>query len=126
MSNIYRGDSFICMFTHRFNRNFQDPDAPNNDDIVDADTWINGYNYSDGQFENINRGDINAVPLGIYLTFPVVSYRNLNIRSLDPSYPQEEGLTGHKRGFYPHYGLSVDGSYKYLKPIVITPDCQRT
>lgn len=112
MSNIYRGDSYICMFTHRFNRNFQDPDAPNNDDIVDADTWINGYNYSDGQFENINRGDINAVPLGIYLTFPVVSYRNLNIRSLDPSYPQEEALTGHKRGFYPHYGLSVDGSYK--------------
>jgi hypothetical protein len=28
---LYRGDSFICTFTHRFNRNFQDPEAPTND-----------------------------------------------------------------------------------------------
>lgn len=112
LSYIYRGDSFICLFTHRFNRNFQDPDAPNNDDIVDENTWIDGYDYKEGNFEDINRGDINAVPMGIWLTFPVVSYRNLNIRSLDPSYPQEEALTGHKRGFYPYYGMSVDGSFK--------------
>jgi len=27
---LYRGDSYICTFTHRFNRNFQDPNAPIN------------------------------------------------------------------------------------------------
>ena len=28
--HIYRGDCSISQFTHRINRNFQDPDAPNN------------------------------------------------------------------------------------------------
>lgn len=112
LSGIYRGDSFICMFTHRFNRNFQDPESPNNHKIVDEDCWKNGYNYEDADFEDINRGDVNAIPLGIWLTFPVISNKNLNIRSLDTSYPEEEGLTGHKRGFYPYYGISIDGSYK--------------
>jgi hypothetical protein len=31
---VYRGDCFISQFTHRLNRNFQDPDAPNNDTII--------------------------------------------------------------------------------------------
>lgn len=119
MSKIYRGDSFICMFTHRFNYNFIDPDTPNNDKIVDEETWINGYKLDDNDFSNINRGDINAVQLGMWITFPVVSYRNLNIRSLDPSYPDEEALTGHKRGFYPYYGTSVDGSFKIPESSVI-------
>lgn len=112
LSGIYRGDSFICLFTHRFNRNFQDPEAPNNDRIVDEDTWSNGYKLDSDSFEDINRGDVNAVPMGIWLTFPVVSNRNLNIRSLDPSYPEEEALTGHKRGFYPYYGITTEGSFK--------------
>lgn len=119
ISNIYRGDSFICMFTHRFNYNFIDPDTPNNDKIVDEDTWINGYKLDDNDFSNINRGDVNAVQLGIWMTFPVISYRNLNIRSLDSSYPDEEALTGHKRGFYPYYGMSVDGSFKIPESSII-------
>lgn len=112
LSGIYRGDSFICLFTHRFNRNFQDPEAPNNSKIVDEETWKNGYKLDSDDFSDINRGDVNAIPLGIWLTFPIVSNRNLNIRSLDPSYPEEEALTGHKRGYYPYYGISVDGSFK--------------
>lgn len=112
LSGIYRGDSFICLFTHRFNRNFQDPEAPNNDRIVDEDTWMNGYKLDSDNFEDINRGDVNAVPLGIWLTFPIVSNRNLNIRSLDPSYPEEEALTGHKRGYFPYYGITTEGSFK--------------
>ena len=27
---LYRGDTYICTFTHRFNRNFQDPKTPTN------------------------------------------------------------------------------------------------
>lgn len=119
LSGIYRGDSFICTFTHRFNRNFADPEAPNNDKIVDEKTWISGYNFDENDFADINRGDVNAVKLGIWITFPVVSYRNLNIRSLDPSFPEEEGLTGHNRGFFPYFGMSVDGSYKIPESSVL-------
>lgn len=119
LSGVYRGDSFICMFTHRLNHNFIDPDTPNNDKIVDEETWINGYKYNDHDFSNINRGDVNAVQLGIWMTFPVISYRNLNIRSLDSSYPDEEALTGHKRGFYPYYSMSVDGSFKIPESSII-------
>ena len=36
----------------------------------------------------------------------------MNIRSLDASNVDEAALTGHSRGFYPYYGMSVDGSYK--------------
>lgn len=112
MGNVYRGDSFICLFTHRFNRNFQDPESPNNHKIVDEECWKNGYNYEEGDFEDINRGDVNAVQLGMWITFPVISNRNLNIRSLDLSYPEEEALTGHKRGYYPYYAINTDGSFK--------------
>lgn len=119
LSGIYRGDSFICTFTHRFNRNFMDPEAPNNDKIVDPKTWSSGYNFDENDFSNINRGDVNAVKMGMWITFPVVSYRNLNIRSLDPSYPEEEGLTGHKRGFYPYYGMAPEGSYKIPESMVL-------
>ena len=31
---LYRGDCYICQFTHRMNRNFQDPTSPTNDVIV--------------------------------------------------------------------------------------------
>lgn len=116
---LYRGDSFICTFTHRLNRNFQDPEAPTNDEIVDADTWVE--NYEEGNKENlqkINRGDVNAIPLGMWVTFPLVSSMNLNVRALDPSFPTEEGLTGHKRGFHPYYPASTDGTYKISESTV--------
>lgn len=110
---LYRGDSYICTFTHRINRNFQDPESPNNNEIVDSNIWKDNYSIDDQeQLGKINRGDVNAVPLGMWVTFSLVSSANLNIRTLDGSYPSEEGLTGHKRGFYPIYGMDIDGSYK--------------
>ena len=114
---LYRGDTYICTFTHRFNRNFQDPSAPINHKIVDEDCWKDNYEVSDGvvkteKFENINLGDVNAIKIGMWVTFQIVSSYNLNIRSLDDSNVDETALTGHARGFYPYYGMSVDGSYK--------------
>lgn len=114
---LYRGDTYICTFTHRFNRNFQDPSAPINHRIVDENCWKDNYEVSDGvvkteNFENINLGDVNAIKIGMWITFQVVSSYNLNIRSLDDSNVDEMTLTGHARGFYPYYGMSVDGSYK--------------
>ena len=116
---LYRGDSFICTFTHRFNRNFQDPEAPTNDQIVDPDTWADNYTIDKKEeLAKINRGDVNAVPLGMWVTFTLVSSMNLNIRALDPSFPTEEGLTGHKRGFHPYYPASTEGSFKMPESFV--------
>lgn len=116
-NSIYRGDCYICQFTHRLNRNFQDPSAPINDKIVDKNCWKDNYEVSDGvvkkdNFENINLGDVNAVKLGMYITFFVRSSINLNIRALDGSMPDEVALTGHARGFYPYYGMTNNGAYK--------------
>lgn len=116
----YRGDCYICNFTHRLNRNFQDPSAPTNDEVVDENTWKD--NHDTENTENnakINRGDVNAIQLGSWITFKVCSSYNLSIRSLDPSYPTEEGLTGLKRGFYPLQELSPAGATKIPESSVI-------
>lgn len=116
-NSLYRGDCYICQFTHRVNRNFQDPSAPINDKIVDKNCWKDHYEIADGvlkteNFDEINLGDVNAVKLGMYITFTVRSSRNLNIRSVDDSIPDETALTGHPRGFYPYFPLTADGAYK--------------
>ena len=114
---LYRGDTYICTFTHRFNRNFQDPSTPINDKIVDEKCWKDHYKVTDGvvkkeNFEKINLGDVNAVKLGLWVTFSLVSSYNLNLRSLDDSNADEVALTGHCRGFFPYYGMKCNGSYK--------------
>ena len=69
---LYRGDTYICTFTHKLNRNFIDPDTPTNSTIVDYKTWKNNFFIVDGaisqekngdsrKIDLINRGDINAV-----------------------------------------------------------------
>lgn len=114
---MYRGDCYICQFTHRFNRNFQDPSAPTNDDIVDPNCWKDHYQVADGvvktdNFQDINLGDVNAVGLGLYVTLPVRSTMNLNIRALDDSNVDEKALFGHSRSFYPYSPITVAGTYK--------------
>lgn len=109
----FRGDSFLCNFTHRLNRNFQDSSAPTNDVIIEPDTWTENYDIDDQEkTHKINRGDINAVKLGSWITVPVRATRNISLRSTDLSYPTEEGMFGHPRGFYPLQNASPDGSYK--------------
>lgn len=114
---LNRGDCYICQFTHRLNRNFQDPSAPVNDRIVDSKCWKDNFEVSDGviktdKFESINLGDVNAVKLGMWITFTVRSTKNLNVRSIDDSIPDEVSLTGHARTFYPYGPCSPDGVYK--------------
>lgn len=114
---MYRGDCYICQFTHRFNRNFQDPSTPTNDDIVDPNCWKDHYQVTDGvvktdNFQDINLGDVNAVGLGLYVTLPVRSTMNLNIRALDDSNVDEKALFGHSRSFYPYSPITVAGTYK--------------
>lgn len=113
---IYRGDCFICNFSHRMIRNFQDPEAQTNDVIIQPDTWKENYSIgeSDSAEKNlkINRGDVNAVKIGHWVTFKLCSNYNLSLRSHDNSYPSEYGLTGNYRSFYPYGGLNRSGAAK--------------
>jgi hypothetical protein len=60
--DVYRGDCYICQFTQRINRNFNDPSAPYNDEFVDIKTWRDNYNPDDAsKYGSINSGDVNAV-----------------------------------------------------------------
>ena len=116
--NAYRGDCYLCQFTHRVNRNFNDPSAPYNDEIVDENTWRDNYQTdSQEKYQKINLGDVNAIQLGMWVTFKVRSSYNLNIRTLDNSHVDEEAMSGHPRGYYPYFPMSTEGTYK-------TPDSQ--
>ena len=111
---LYRGDCYLCQFTHRVNRNFNDPAAPYNDEIVDENSWKDHYDPENPEdYENMNLGDINAIQLGMWVTFKVRSSYNLNIRTLDSSNVDENTMTGHPHGFYPYHDMSVEGTFKH-------------
>ena len=111
--NAYRGDCYLCQFTHRINRNFNDPSAPYNDEIVDKNIWKENYDPTDPEkYQQINLGDINAIQMGMWITFKVRSSNNLNIRTLDGSYVDESAMIGHSRGYFPYHQMSVEGVYK--------------
>lgn len=116
---LFRGDCYLCQFTHRVNRNFNDPSAPYNDDLVDDKTWKDNYNPEDTtKYEKINLGDVNAIQLGMWVTFKVRSSFNLNIRTLDGSYVDETAMQGHPRGYYPYHEMSVEGTFKHPEALV--------
>lgn len=125
--NFYRGDCYICTFTHRLNRNFLDNTTPTNDVIVDPNTWKD--NYHNKKLDNINKinlGDINAVQLGSWITFKVRSSTNLSIRSLDESHINEYSVVGNPRGFYPLQQSTVGASYKIPQSYLVNDGYRRT
>ena len=78
----WRGDCYINTFTHRLNRNFNDPSLPNNDEIIDKNTWKDHYDVSNSEeWANISRSDVNAVQMGSWITFKVRSAMNYALRS---------------------------------------------
>lgn len=117
--NIYRGDCYINTVTVRMQRNFQDPDVPISDTIIDAFTWKDNYKgfTQSGAIDNeelnkINRNDVNAVEIGHWATFKICSNINLALRDIDASESSEYALTGVHRGFYPLHSLSTKGESK--------------
>ena len=111
---LYRGDCYICQFTHRMHRNFNDPGAPYNDEIVQLDTWKEHYKTDEPeQYNEINLGDVNAVQIGNWVTFTVRSSYNLNIRTLDGSDVAETAMCGHPHGYFPYNDMIAEGSYKH-------------
>lgn len=61
------------------------------------------YSELNGTFgaSKMNRPDVNAVPLGHWVTFKVCSNYNLSMRDIDFTRPEEEAIHKMKRGFYP-------------------------
>ena len=110
---LYRGDCYICQFTYRVLRNFNDPSAPYNNKIVDELSWRDNFDPDNTEkYEEINLGDVNAVELGMWVTFKIRSSNNLNIRTLDGSNVDESAMIGHERGYYPIHPMSTEGNYK--------------
>ena len=136
IQECYRGDTFICNFTHTMNRNFADPSFPINTEIADNLTWAKGagrdrdsqnkiaeaqsgsntcslifYKYDLSQhtdsLELLNRSDVNAVSLGHKFTTKVYSSTNLCMRSTDGSNITERATFNQVRTFYP---LSYNGA----------------
>ena len=112
-ATYYRGDCYICQYTHRIIRNFNDPSAPYNDKIVDPNSWRDNYDPDKPEsYAGINLGDVNAVKLGLWLTFQLRSSYNLNIRTIDKSHVDEALMCGNNRSFYPNYGQLASGNQK--------------
>ena len=115
--DIYRGDCFTNTVTFRINRNFIDPTVPITNEILQFNTWaentIDGfYSTSKEDWNNINRADVNAVSLGMWVTFKVMSNYNLGIRSEDTQHTDEQALMGNSRSFFPLTGISADCGQK--------------
>lgn len=112
-TTLARGDCYLCTFTHRLNRNFADSSNPYNDEILDADTWKNNYDANNSEkLQKINRGDVNAVQLGSWITFKLRSSTNLSIRSIDESNINEKGIFGRPRAWYPYQQDLISGNNK--------------
>ena len=109
----FRGDCYQNVFTYRLNRNFNDASLPNNDDIIDKNTWKDHYRADNPEeFKNISRSDVNAVQLGSWITIEVKSPYNYALRSEDQSYVSEAALMGSPRTFYPRKQQMWLGNYK--------------
>lgn len=123
--DCYRGDCFVGWYTHRVNRNFNDSSAPYNDTILQSTCFVKAldklFSIEYRNFDltrdeevalNINLGDLNAVQLGSWVTFPCRSSRNISIRSTNDAWTDEKAHSGNARSFYPLHGIDPGGSYK--------------
>lgn len=124
-NTCYRGDCFIGWYTHRINRNFNDGSAPYNDIVIDStsfyDAFTGCFNIEYRKFDlainseaatKLNIGDLNAIQLGSWVTFPVRSSYNISLRSTDDSWTDEKHECGNARSFFPLHAIDASGSYK--------------
>lgn len=109
--NVFRGDCYTATVTVRINTNFIDSEVPTADVIVDPNCWkdsYKGYNDTSAEdWQNINRADLNTVPMGQWLTYKCLSNYNLGLRSENRQNVEEMALMGNARSFYPLQGITV-------------------
>ena len=125
MITCYRGDCYISNITMRIQRNFQDPETPINDEILSTKSWKTNYKgyLPNGALDTenlakINRSDINAVRMGHWATFMLMSNINFCYRTIDDSNSNEYALTGTPKSFYPLSTLNIRGSGKIQESYV--------
>lgn len=124
--SLYRGDCFINTVTTRIQRNFQDPEVPISDTIIDSFTWKDNYKgfglngaLNNADLNKINRNDVNAVQMGHWITYKICSNTNLAFRTEDESVSAEYALTGKSRSFYPLSSMSIKGESKIPESTII-------
>lgn len=115
--DIYRGDCFTNTVSFRINRNFIDPEVPIVNDVLQFATWAentydNFYRTKKENWAKINRADVNAVSLGMWVTFKCMSNYNLGIRSENRQHTDEMALLGNPRSFFPLAGISAECGQK--------------
>lgn len=76
--------------------------------------------------KNINRSDVNAVGIGHWFTFTVMSNDNLCLRDIDIYHPEEQVQFNHSRSFYPLEQTSKDSLYKLPESQMINGACNTT
>lgn len=129
--SVWGGDCYSNTVTIRLNRNFTDPDAPINDYILEPGSWNDHYaghmhmkasknsdeyasngSLDKGDWYKINRGDLNSAPLGMWITFKLLSSYNLGMRAENRNNVQEMALMGNPRSFYPISSMSISSNAK--------------
>lgn len=102
----FKYKKILPLFTYSTSRESSFTDEP--DDgirgiLEPQDKKYKKYSEINGEFgaEKINRPDVNAVPLGHWVTYKICSNVNLALRDTDFTRPEEEALHKQKRGFYP-------------------------
>ena len=115
--NVYRGDCFTNTVSIRINRNFIDPEVPITNEVLQYSSWaehtFDGFNKTTKEdYAKINRADVNAVSLGMWVTFKCMSNYNLGIRSENRQHTDEMALLGNPRSFFPLAGISAECGQK--------------
>ena len=115
--DIYRGDCFTNTVSIRINRNFIDPEVPIVNEVLQYSTWasntLGGFDRTEPEaWAKVNRADVNAVSLGMWVTFKCMSNYNLGIRSEDTQHTDEMALMGNSRSFFPFTGISAECGQK--------------
>ena len=125
---VFRGDCFSNTVTVRMHTNFISNSVPINDTIIDEQTWADNFkgvrNTTD--WDKINKADVDAVPIGHWLTYKCLSNYNLNLRCIDTFNIDEVSIMGNERGFYPNRGLSVKSSNKIPESRLLNSGYNRT
>lgn len=67
----------------------------------------------------INRADVNAVPIGHWFTFKVMSNLNVSMRDIDLMNPSEQSIFGRPRAFHPFQKMNTSSSFKTQESNII-------
>lgn len=119
--SCFRGDCFTNTSTIRLNKNFIDNVLPTITEIIDENTWRKNYKGLNKTPEEvrdekakdlrswaeINIGDLNTVPLGMWITYKHLSNYHTDLRSIDRTNVELLSLMGGESSFYPISGVNA-------------------